>query len=120
MPSDAVLTTTPLAIGFERRKPILRTPSLRVSSAPPARVAHLAQAQQTLGTGTVIDSLRSATGLGQQEARDHLARFLFRGDEILRDVAVLSGGERTRLALPTLAARAANLLVLDEPTNQLY
>lgn len=153
MPSDAVLTTTPLEIGFERRKPILRTPTLRVSraariaivgpngagkttlvrtligelpaldgyvsSAPTARVAHLAQAQQTLGSGTVIDSLRSATGLGQQEARDHLARFLFRGDEIMRDVAVLSGGERTRLALARLAARAANLLVLDEPTNHL-
>src|SRR3972149_10377140 len=43
-----------------------------VSSAPTARVAHLAQAQQTLGTGTVLDSLRSSTGLGQQEARDHL------------------------------------------------
>jgi ATP-binding cassette subfamily F protein 3 len=91
-----------------------------VSSAPTARVAFLAQAQAELtGDETVLDSLRDATGLDEQSARDLLARFLFRGEDVFRSVGVLSGGERSRLALARLSAREANLLVLDEPTNHL-
>ncbi|HEX6062399.1 MAG TPA: ATP-binding cassette domain-containing protein, partial [Candidatus Limnocylindria bacterium] len=91
-----------------------------VSSAPTARVAFLAQAQAELtGDETVLDALRDATGLDEQSARDVLARFLFRGEDVFRSVGVLSGGERSRLALARLSAREANLLVLDEPTNHL-
>jgi ATP-binding cassette subfamily F protein 3 len=91
-----------------------------VSSAPTARVAFLAQAQAELtGDETVLEALRETTGLGEQEARGLLARFLFRGDDVFRSVGVLSGGERSRLALAQLSAREANLLVLDEPTNHL-
>jgi ATP-binding cassette subfamily F protein 3 len=91
-----------------------------VSSAPTARVAFLAQAQAELtGDETVLDALRDATGLDEQSARDLLARFLFRGEDVFRSVGVLSGGERSRLALARLSAREANLLVLDEPTNHL-
>ncbi|HEV2250299.1 MAG TPA: ABC-F family ATP-binding cassette domain-containing protein [Candidatus Limnocylindria bacterium] len=91
-----------------------------VSSAPTARVAFLAQAQAELtGDETVLDALREATGLDEQGARSLLARFLFRGDDVFRSVGVLSGGERSRLALARLSAREANLLVLDEPTNHL-
>jgi ATP-binding cassette subfamily F protein 3 len=91
-----------------------------VTSAPTARVAFLAQAQSELtGDETVIDALRRASGMTEQEARDHLARFLFRSEDVFKSVGVLSGGERSRLALARLAARHANLLVLDEPTNHL-
>ena len=91
-----------------------------VTSAPMVRVAYLEQAQAELtGPETVLDSLRSSSGLTDQEARDLLARFLFRGDEVERAVGVLSGGERARLALARLSTRDANLLVLDEPTNHL-
>ena len=91
-----------------------------VSSAPTASVAFLAQAQaELMGDETVLDSLRSAGRLDEQEARSILARFLFRGEEVFRSVGVLSGGERTRLALARLSVRHANLLVLDEPTNHL-
>jgi ATP-binding cassette subfamily F protein 3 len=91
-----------------------------VQSAPTARVAFLAQAQLELGGDeSVLAAMRVASGMTDAEARDHLARFLFRGDDVFKSVGVLSGGERSRLALARLAARHANLLVLDEPTNHL-
>ena len=54
-----------------------------------------------------------------QQVRDLLARFLFRGEEIEASVASLSGGERARLALALLLSRSPNWLAMDEPTNHL-
>jgi ATP-binding cassette subfamily F protein 3 len=62
----------------------------------------------------------SGTGLKRPEAQNLLGRFLFSGwDEHEKPVAVLSGGERRRLALAIAVASGANFLVLDEPTNHL-
>ena len=62
----------------------------------------------------------SGTGLKRPEAQKLLGRFLFSGwDEHEKQVAVLSGGERRRLALAVTVASGANFLVLDEPTNHL-
>ena len=53
------------------------------------------------------------------ELRSYLAKFLFAGDDILKPVAALSGGEQSRLALAKLIYSRANVLVMDEPTNHL-
>ena len=54
-----------------------------------------------------------------QEVRDHLAGFGFRGDRVFEPVAPFSGGEKARLVLALLVAQRPNLLLLDEPTNHL-
>lgn len=68
---------------------------------------------------TVLEALESATAWPPAQARDYLAKFLFRDDEVFKATSALSGGERNRLLLACLLSRAPNLLVLDEPTNHL-
>jgi ATP-binding cassette subfamily F protein 3 len=58
-------------------------------------------------------------GVDRQLARDICGAILFSGDEALKKVAVLSGGEKSRVLLGQIIATAVNLLLLDEPTNHL-
>ena len=55
----------------------------------------------------------------ETELRSALALFMFRGDEVFREISTLSGGERARVALCSLMLRRDNFLLLDEPTNHL-
>ena len=69
---------------------------------------------------TVFDTLdRVAVGDIRTKLRDILAAFLFKGEDIDKKVAVLSGGERARLAMAQLMLKPYNLLALDEPTNHM-
>ena len=85
-------------------------------------IGYYAQNQDDLMDGefTVYDTLdRVAVGDIRTRLRDILGAFLFRGEDIDKKVKVLSGGERSRLAMARMMLEPHNLLVLDEPTNHM-
>ncbi|MDR2563284.1 MAG: ATP-binding cassette domain-containing protein [Prevotellaceae bacterium] len=86
------------------------------------KIGYYAQNQDELDEGeyTVLETLDNvATGEIRTKLRDILGAFLFRGEDVDKKVKVLSGGERSRLAMARLMLEPYNLLVLDEPTNHM-
>ncbi|HYP22462.1 MAG TPA: ABC-F family ATP-binding cassette domain-containing protein [Actinomycetota bacterium] len=87
-----------------------------------ARVGYFAQHQieELVLSNTVVQELQRAVPPGVEvQPRDLLGRFLFSGEDVDKRVSVLSGGERSRLALARMLVTPANLLCMDEPTNHL-
>ena len=85
-------------------------------------IGYYAQNQDDLMNGdfTVYDTLdRVAVGDIRTRLRDILGAFLFRGEDVDKKVKVLSGGERSRLAMARMMLEPHNLLILDEPTNHM-
>jgi len=85
------------------------------------KIGYFAQAHEGLNPENTllqeIDTVMPNWLPGQ--IREYLGKYLFSGEEVFKKVAVLSGGERGRLALAKLALQDTNLLLLDEPTNHL-
>jgi ATP-binding cassette subfamily F protein 3 len=87
-----------------------------------AKVGYFAQNQAALLDGdlTVFQTVDNvAEGDIRTQIKNILGRFMFSGDDIDKKVSVLSGGERTRLAMVKLLLEPVNVLILDEPTNHL-
>lgn len=85
------------------------------------KVGYYDQENQNLTpSNTVLDELwREHSSLTMTEVRSALALFRFTGDDVMKKVSVLSGGEKARLTLAKLMMSEVNLLILDEPTNHL-
>jgi ATP-binding cassette subfamily F protein 3 len=84
------------------------------------KVGYFAQSQDKLNPdNSVLDELLRHKHMLLGPARNYLAQYLFRGEDVFKPVRMLSGGERGRLALALLALEGANFLLLDEPTNHL-
>jgi len=87
-----------------------------------AKIGYFAQNQAALldGEMTVFDTIdQIAVGEVRVKMKDILGAFMFSGDDTTKKVKVLSGGERTRLAMIKLLLEPVNVLILDEPTNHL-
>ena len=98
---------------------LVRADGVRIGHG--VQVGYFSQQEMELDTrGSVLQCVQSMTGLSRPDAQNLLGRFLFSGwDAHEKQVSVLSGGERRRLALAVTVASGANFLVLDEPTNHL-
>ena len=84
------------------------------------KIGYYSQEQERLHPEmTVIDEVRNTFHFGEQEARNILGMFLFRGDDVFKTISLLSGGEKARLSLLCLFLERPNFLILDEPTNHL-
>jgi ATPase subunit of ABC transporter with duplicated ATPase domains len=85
------------------------------------RLGYYAQEHETLDPErSVLQNMQAvAPGSDVVQLRKILGSFLFSGDTVQQETATLSGGEKTRLALAALVISGANLLMLDEPTNNL-
>jgi ATP-binding cassette subfamily F protein 3 len=99
----------------------LETDEGRVRLGPSVKLAYLPQIMSFAHPewNMVENMMDAKRGLSAQSARNRLAAYDFRGEDVLKPVSVLSGGEQSRLRLCMLMDDETNFLILDEPTNHL-
>jgi len=91
-----------------------------ITIGPSVRVGYYAQQHETLDyERTLLDTVRLAGNMSEENAVAFLNRFLFNYEQSKNRVGTLSGGERSRLQMALLMLSGANFLLLDEPTNHL-
>jgi ATPase subunit of ABC transporter with duplicated ATPase domains len=86
---------------------------------PGVVLGELSQQRGELTQGRLLPAFTQASGLTTEDARTLLAKFGLGADDVLREAASLSPGERTRALVALFAARGVNCVILDEPTNHL-
>ena len=92
----------------------------RIKIGSRVKIGYFSQQHEGLNPAkTVLDEICYTFGIDEEHARGYLGAFLFRGDDVLRLVGALSGGEQARVTFLKLMLTGANFLVLDEPTNHL-
>ena len=92
----------------------------RVKIGNRVKIGYFSQQHEGLDPSkTILDEICCTYGLDEETARNYLGAFLFHGDDVLRLIGALSGGEQARVAFLKLMLTGANFLVLDEPTNHL-
>jgi len=98
----------------------LESPTGRVKIGSRVKIGYFSQQHETLHPeSTILDEITYTFGIDEEQARKYLGAFLFHGDDVLRRIGDLSGGEQSRVAFLKLMLTGANFLVLDEPTNHL-
>ena len=92
----------------------------RIKQGPTVKVGYLPQQISfSHPERSLLDTMLYELNCSAQEARDRLAAFEFRGEDVFKQVSALSGGEQSRLRLCMLMDSRINFLILDEPTNHL-
>jgi len=98
----------------------LKPDSGLIRLGPAVKMLYFSQEQEQLQQNkTLLETITDASKLDLKAARNHLGRYLFSGDDVFKQVADLSGGEKSRLALARLALGSGNCLLMDEPTSHL-
>lgn len=91
-----------------------------ISTHPSCKLSYYAQTNENrLASGRTIEEELMSAGCERQEARNIAGTMMFEGDDALKKIEVLSGGEKSRVMLGKILAAPVNLLLLDEPTNHL-
>lgn len=100
---------------------MLEADSGSITHGAAIKIGYYDQIQESLSqTKKIIDEVWDEfPTLTETEIRNALAAFLFRGEEVMREIKKLSGGERARVELTKLSLKEVNFLILDEPTNHL-
>ena len=93
----------------------------KIKVGPRVKISYYDQTQSTLNlNNTIFDEISDTyPSMDNTQIRSALAVFLFKGEDVFKEISTLSGGERARVSLCKLMLSKANFLFLDEPTNHL-